>query len=159
MLHYFIRDCSQLNSALNLVELNQTADARFMWMNYIANHPTVDATWMCHVTSRNRRPMWNCWSDDFVHFCTLTMMKFIEVDEVGLCYKCGRISTTTAVQLIRIIVMSTCSFIKHWKLLPTLRTVPQSKTAQCPLWNNPRLYLLPNQTQMWLVQRIDNGFL
>ena len=97
MLHYFIQDCSQLNSALNLVELNQTADARFMWMNNIANHPTIYATWMCHVTSRNGRPMWNCWSDVFVHFCTLTMMKFIGVEEVGLCYNGGRISTTTAV--------------------------------------------------------------
>jgi hypothetical protein len=99
MLHYFIQDCSGLNSSLNLDELNQTAHARFMWLDFIANHPTVDATWMCHVTSRNGRPMWNCWLDDFVHFRTLTMMKFIEVEEVGLCYKCGRISTTTAVPM------------------------------------------------------------
>jgi hypothetical protein len=27
------------------------------------------------------------------------MMKFIEVEEVGLCYECGRISTTTAVPM------------------------------------------------------------
>jgi hypothetical protein len=106
MLHTFIRDCTQLNSALNLVELNQTADARFMWMNNIAIHQTVDATWMCHVTSRNGRPMWNCWSDDFVHFHTLTMMKFIEVKDVGLCYKCGRISTTTAVPTRILIAIS-----------------------------------------------------
>jgi hypothetical protein len=89
MLHYFIRESGKLNSTLNLIERGNFADARFLWMNHLANDPTIDATWMCRVTSKNGAPLWDCWSDEFVHFRTLRMMKFVEVNERGICDKCG----------------------------------------------------------------------
>ncbi len=58
-------------------------------MNHLANSQSIDATWMCHVTSKNGRPSWDCWSDEFVHFCTLRMMHFVEVVHRGICDKCG----------------------------------------------------------------------
>ena len=58
-------------------------------MNHIANDPSIDATWMCNITINNGIPFWNCWSDEFVHFRTLRMMKFVEVSDIGICDKCG----------------------------------------------------------------------
>jgi len=58
-------------------------------MNHLANSQSIDATWMCRVTSKNGRPSWDCWSDEFVHFCTLRMMHFVEVVHRGICDKCG----------------------------------------------------------------------
>jgi hypothetical protein len=51
---------------------------------------------MCHMISRNGRPMWDCWSDEIVHFHTLSMMQFVEVDDKELCDKCDRISKQRA---------------------------------------------------------------
>ena len=31
------------------------------------------------LTSNNGIPLWDCWSDEFDYFCTLRMMKFVEV--------------------------------------------------------------------------------
>lgn len=89
MLHYFIRESGELNSTLNLIERGNFGDARFLWMNHIANDPSIDATWMCIITSNNGIPFWDCWSDEFVHFRTLRMMKFVEVSDIGICDKCG----------------------------------------------------------------------
>ncbi len=86
---FHIRESGKLNSTLNLIERGNCGDAQFLWMNHLANDPTIDVTWMCSVTSNNGIPLWDCWSDEFVHFCTLRMMKFVEVNDIGICDKCG----------------------------------------------------------------------
>ena len=89
MLNYFLRENPKLNKTLNLIENGKFADARYLWMNHLANNPSVDGTWLCHITSSNGELSWDCWSDEFVHFCTLRMMQFVELEDIGKCNTCG----------------------------------------------------------------------
>lgn len=74
----------------NLIERGAFTDARYLWMNQVANEPSVSAAWMCNVSCKSGQLIWNCFSDVFIHFRTLNMLQFYEVYDRQLCSKCGQ---------------------------------------------------------------------